>query len=114
MGTDPRVLRLLRNDHVSCRIGAFGVMRAFVQERPPVQECSEPTAVDPLHAATSVLSGVVSPHVAAGDAAAGADSCPQGPASGRVLIVYELDEPPPACLTTLRVAKSGSDVVLTW
>lgn len=110
-------VRLLRNDHVTCRAGAFATLRAFLRERPAPQECSEPPAIDPAHLGTQVVQDAVSPMVFVGDAdpAASLPQCPQAAVGfGRVVVFYELDEPTPACITTLRVRRLGGDVEVSW
>lgn len=110
-------VRLLRNDKITCLRDAFVTARTILRPRPAPQECSEPTAIDPLAATTQVAADAVSPWMFAGDAdpAASSEQCPQGPVGfGRILVFYELDEAPPGCVTTLRVARSGQDVLVSW
>ena len=110
-------IKLLRNASLSCLQGAFPAMRAFLRQRPMPQECSEPPAIDVTHPGTQVMDRAVAPLTVPGDADPGLSQpqCPQSPAgAGRVLVFYELDEPPPPCVDTLRVAKAGPDIVVTW
>jgi hypothetical protein len=110
-------VRMLRNDFVTCRQDAFTTIRQFMSPRPPPQECSEPPALDPLHRGTQVVVDAISPMTFVGDAdpSASLAQCPQSTLGfGRIVIYYELDEPPPACITTLRVRKIGTDIEVTW
>ena len=93
-------------------------MRQFLRERPIPQECSEPTAIDDTHRGTQVILNALPPFPFSGDAdpASSLPACPQsGIGFGRILVFYELDDPPPACVTTLRLAKGpGGEAILTW
>lgn len=113
----PPTFNLLRNDFVSCLPGAFATMRGDpagdpVILRPAADECSEPPAINPVHAQTDVIPDPVSPHVFTADAGPGTESCPQAASGdGRVLVFYEIED---TCVESLRVRKLGMDVEVAW
>ena len=117
IGRTVGVWRMLRNDFITCRQDALQTMRTFMRERPAPQECSEPPAIDPAHRGTQVVGDAVSPLTFAGDAnpASSFGQCPQTLVGfGRILVFYELDDPQPFCVTSLRVRKAGPDVEVSW
>ncbi len=118
IGTMVGTFRLLRNDFITCREDAFDTMKAeLLRPRPVPQECSNPPAIDPAHRGTQVVDNVTSPYPFAGDAdtASSFEQCPQTLVGfGRILVLYELDDPDPACVRTLRVRKVGRDIEISW